>query len=380
VTILEGDLSQPVLGLEKNPAALFRRFLDCCDEVFHNGADLSFRTDPESRDRVMNSNVGGTTRMLELLKRFRHPVKAFNFVSTAYVHGKWGGSSFREDDRPTDWQNPYEQSKWKSESLVAESGLPFRVFRPSVIVKEPEATTISRDGMYMIADSLARGCQMFRKRAGDAELALEIMAATNAAQNFVLRRDVVDMFMKLRALPCTLGKKFNTVSPSNTSLTHMFDAMAETLGFSYRLVDAVVTRDPISHMFKRTVIPSYGGYLFNACPTLDQSNVRAALGDRYVDHELTTIDAGWMKILFRDYFSGITQGEPAPKRPRPRGSQVVVEEPEAEPAEMVAPLNARGWETVVRVRFLGVENARGGNVHVWRVRSFKKELSHPQVE
>lgn len=382
ITILEGDLGQPVLGLEKNPAqaGLFRQLLNCCDEVIHNGADLSFRTDAESRERVMNSNVGGTTRLLELVRRFRNPLKAFNFTSTAYVHGKWSGDVFPENGRPTEWQNPYEESKWLAESLVVESGPPFRVFRPSVIVKEPEASTISRDGVYMIADSLARGCQLFRKRAGDVDLELEIMSAPHAAQNFVLRRDVVDVIMKLRALPGTMNRQFNTVSPTNTSLVFMWDAIAECLRFRYRLVEAVVTRDPISHMFKRTVVPSYGGYIFHACPRLDQGNVRAALGDDYVDRQLTTIDAEWMKILFRDYFSGIIQGEAAPKRPR-RGAltgaeTAVTPETGAEeiaPVESETPLKAPGWETVVRVRFLGVEpTIHGGTVHLWRVRQFRK--------
>ena len=385
ITILEGDLSQPVLGLEKNPAQaeLFRQLLDCCDEVIHNGADLSFRTDDESRARVMNSNVGGTRRLLELVGRFRNPLKAFNFTSTAYVHGKWSGDVFLENDCPNAWQNPYEESKWLSELLVVESGLPFRVFRPSVIVKEPEATTTSGDGIYMIADSLSLGCQLFRQRAPDVDLALEIMAAPHAAQNFVLRRDVVDMIMKLRALPGTMNQRFNIVSPRNTTLVHMWDALAECLGFTYRLVDALVTQDPVSHMFKRRVVPSYGGYIFHACPALDQTNVRAALGDDYVDKQLTTIDAEWMKILFKDYFSEVLHEQAPPARPRADASQRPDEPAEsvAVPIEAEAPLKAPGWETVVRVRFLGVEpTIHGGLVHLWRVRHYAKHDGPQEAE
>lgn len=362
VTILEGELGQPLLGIDQTrdteAATRFRRLLDSCDEVFHNAADLSFRDDAESRERVMNTNVGGTARLLDVVKRFRRPLKAFNFTSTAYVHGTWPADRvFREDDRPTEWRNAYERSKWQAEALVVESGLPFRIFRPSIIVTEPEAAILSHDGMYMIGDALAKGRDLYRRRFPDGRLSLEIIAAPDSAQNFVLRRDVVDMIMRLRAAPGAVNRAFHVVTASNTRLEHMFDAIAEALGFSYTFVDRVVTRNPMSHLFKRTVLPAYEGYLFNACPVLDQTNVRSALGNDYVDGTTTSIDAAWMKKLFKDYFArrGVVEG-PTPEVVAP-----------GKPSQAVAAL-VEGWDNVVRVQLLGEYRTAERRMNLWRVR------------
>jgi nucleoside-diphosphate-sugar epimerase len=362
VTILEGDLSQPLLGIDRatDPASTARseRFFAYCDEVFHNAADLSFRNDTESRERVLDTNVGGTARLLDLVGRFRRPLKAFNLTSTAYVHGSWpAGRVFREDDQPTEWRNAYEQSKWQAEALVAESGLPFRIFRPSIIVTEPGASILSHDGMYMIGDALAKGRDLYRRRFPDGHLTLEIMAARDSAQNFVLRRDVVDMIMKLRAMPATLNRRFHAVTATNTRLEDMFDAMAYVLGFSYTFVDTVITRNPMSHLFKRTVLPAYEGYLFNECPVLDQANVRSALGNDYVDRMVTKIDAAWMKTLFSDYFvrRGVT--------PQPMPDVAIPGTKDRAVAALV-----EGWANVVRVQLLGEYRAANRRTQLWRVR------------
>ena len=371
VTIVEGDLGQPLLGLEhtanQTAAATFQRLIDCCDEVFHNAAELSFRSDAEGRERIIDVNVGGTARLLDLVKRCRQPLKAFNFTSTAYVHGAWPADRvFREDDQPTVWRNAYEQSKWQAETLVAESGLPFRIFRPSIIVTEPEATVLSYDGMYLIGDALAKGRDLYRRRFPDGHLSLEIMAATDSAPNFVLRRDVADLIMKLRAAPAAMNRRFHVVTASNTRLEHMFDALAHVLGFSYTFVDKVTTRNPMSHLFKRTVLSAYEGYLFNACPVIDQSNVCSVLGEDYVNQTMTRIDAGWMKTLFRDYFARRgAVAKPAAAAPVPGA-----------PDQTVAAL-VEDWGNVVRVQLVGEYRAANRRTHLWRVRVPARTTNRP---
>jgi hypothetical protein len=134
----------------------------------------------------------------------------------------------------------------------------------------------------------------------------------------------------------------------------MFDAAAEALGLSYAFVDSVHTRNPMSHLFKRTVLPAYEAYLFNTCPPLDQTNVRAALGDEYVDRKVTTIDAAWMRRLFDDYFMrrGITSGRTLEAPTRRKTNEARVD----------------GWGNAVRVHLLGKYRAGDGRAQLWRVR------------
>src|SRR5689334_11787667 len=64
LSVLEGDISQPRLGLSK---ADFNRVVSSTDEVWHCAASLSFL--PEDRDEIFKMNVGGTRNVLEVVER-----------------------------------------------------------------------------------------------------------------------------------------------------------------------------------------------------------------------------------------------------------------------------------------------------------------------
>lgn len=101
------------------------------DLVIHCAASVAFDL-PLAEQRAIN--VDGTRALLDAaavlprLERVMH-------VSTAYVAGTHVGVFGPDDlDRGQGFRNTYEQTKLEAEFAVRESGLPFQVVRPSIIV------------------------------------------------------------------------------------------------------------------------------------------------------------------------------------------------------------------------------------------------------
>ena len=127
-------------------------------EVIHGAANLSFRE--EDREAVIEANVRGTSNVLASINCHKG-VRAFNYVSTAYVAGTREGF-IRETASPaTTFNNAYEESKSLAESLVrkatAEMGVESRVFRPSIIIGHTKTLlSSSSSGLYKVVEMLYR--------------------------------------------------------------------------------------------------------------------------------------------------------------------------------------------------------------------------------
>jgi nucleoside-diphosphate-sugar epimerase len=116
-------------------------------EVWHSAASLRFKQG--QRSKVLEQNVEGTRRMLELSTRAGAPV--FNHVSTAYVAGKRSGLIPEEAAHdPGVAHNAYEESKIRAEALVdGWRGMRTRILRPSIVVGHTRTfAAISNAGLY----------------------------------------------------------------------------------------------------------------------------------------------------------------------------------------------------------------------------------------
>ena len=116
-------------------------------EVWHSAASLRFKQ--EQRDKIVEQNVEGTRRMLQLSTDIG--ASAFNYISTAYVAGKRSGLVLEEPARdPSVAHNAYEESKILAEVLVDEwEGLRTRIMRPSIVVGNTRTfAAISNTGLY----------------------------------------------------------------------------------------------------------------------------------------------------------------------------------------------------------------------------------------
>lgn len=129
ITVVRGDVTRPLMGLDPDPQ----------DVVIHCAAHLDFDA-PEVELHAVN--VAGTQNAIDYARaagaRFLH-------VSTAYVCGD-GDGVISETPVPegTRFTNRYEASKAAGEQVVAASGLPFAIARPSIVLGD-SATGRIRD-------------------------------------------------------------------------------------------------------------------------------------------------------------------------------------------------------------------------------------------
>jgi nucleoside-diphosphate-sugar epimerase len=126
--IIRGDIDLPGLGLSTEDLA----DLSGVTEVWHVAASTSF--DDRDRSAIFHTNVGGTSHVLSVAQKLPQLAR-FYYVSTAYVAGTAGGLILEDElPAPSGFRNAYEESKWTAEKAVRESGLPFIILRPSIVM------------------------------------------------------------------------------------------------------------------------------------------------------------------------------------------------------------------------------------------------------
>lgn len=129
--VLEGDITQPGLGLTAAAAAWTARNVD---ELVHSAASLAFQM-RDSDGEPWNSNVNGTANVLGLCRDLG--IRRLHHVSSAYVCGTRRGRILETElDVGQTPGNDYERSKIESEKAAVSA--PFldvcTVHRPSIIV------------------------------------------------------------------------------------------------------------------------------------------------------------------------------------------------------------------------------------------------------
>ncbi len=181
-TCVEGDLARDDLGWD---AGRTTAMLDH-DIVVHCAADTALAGGEGQRDL----NVGGTRRLLRWLARSARP-PALVHVSTAYVCGARSGPIEEVAAMPADtFNNGYEASKAEAEALVAASGLPHAIARPSIVVGRWRDGAISRfDGFYNLLRLAGDG--RLRELPGEPDATLDLVPIDHVAGGLV---DIVERF------------------------------------------------------------------------------------------------------------------------------------------------------------------------------------------
>ncbi|WP_405160283.1 SDR family oxidoreductase [Nocardia sp. NBC_01499] len=145
--VVHGDLAQPRLGLTE---AEWHELAERTDVIVHSGA---LTTWGQPRDRYQNINIDGTERVLEFAHRAGAPV---HYLSTCFVH-----AIERTDLRDVAQDNvvrPYIWSKLESERMIAASGVPYSIFRPTNLVGDSMTGASSRRQIVQVmSEFICRG-------------------------------------------------------------------------------------------------------------------------------------------------------------------------------------------------------------------------------
>jgi thioester reductase-like protein len=152
VRAMAGDVTAPGLGLSRRDRA---EITASADRIVHCAAAVGF--DQPLAD-ALAVNALGTQRVLELANDLETLDRVVH-VSTAYVSGEHDGV-FREADLSLGqrFRNTYEQSKHLGERLIAGSGLPAVIARPSIVVGDgATGWTPAFSALYLPLRAYARG-------------------------------------------------------------------------------------------------------------------------------------------------------------------------------------------------------------------------------
>jgi nucleoside-diphosphate-sugar epimerase len=323
IRVLEGDLGYCIdskgndtsayLGLDnpdyKSNYESFLEMVEVVDEVFHNGSYLSLSSNKYERQKCMDINLMGTQRLLNLIGIFKKDLKALYYTSTAFVHGViTEPEEFYEDDAfPTKWLNPYEESKWKAELLIRNSGYPFRIFRPAVILKEPGSWKTTTHTIYGISSLLEVGYRALKHKNRSKPIRVLAEGKSDSCHSFMLRDNLVDMIFDIMESNHSMNHVYNTINPEYTTIRDVLYAILHNLNpaVTFEYIPSIkkdYKLNPIEKIIKNKISPLFEGYLFKKSPKYRMDNVIAALGKEYLTNRITRIDRQTLIEIIREYF------------------------------------------------------------------------------
>jgi nucleoside-diphosphate-sugar epimerase len=307
VRFIPVELGQDDLGLSSADRAVL---LDQANEIWHMAACTTF---DEKRDaELFEVNVGGTNRLLDLARKARN-LENFYFTSTAYVVGI-DRKAGPEDELPavTKFNNTYEATKWQAEKQVRDSGLPFTIFRPSIIMERSDGRCEGESrmmygyllGLYSGLSKYfrAKGIRL-RDHLGNGhvlECDFRVAGHKSVTKNFVCVDDVVNTMMAIVASPiCHRGRTYNLTSADPVSTWQMREAVEGAL--RVRGIQLVGDTVPDASAAEDLVIRqtrTFSQYVKHSDPDWPTTNTDAAIHNR---HERVGMSSELFAFLLRSF-------------------------------------------------------------------------------
>lgn len=256
---------------------------------FHCAADVNFGKDLEGR--TLRTNFEGTRKMLELAKRLN--VKSFHYVSTSYVCGKHKGVVPEDDLVAKEFNNPYEMSKFMAEQLVRNFGIPFTIYRPSIVVGRSLDGKIRKPlAFYRVLEFMAklkkhRCAKMKISPLNKVSLNIRLKAFPSDKIYFVpidyVQKCIVELFLNIPVL----NKTYHLTGNSPVSTKMISDAVGGALGIEGVTVQAEVPNPTPDEKVVQKFLADFLPY-FSSQGVFDVKNTREALGCPSVDWIMDT--------------------------------------------------------------------------------------------
>lgn len=317
VSVVEGDVTSIVPEeLAKDPA------MQGVNIVFHCAADVNLGKDPTGK--VFRINYHGTENMVALAKLLN--VKEFHYVGTAYIAGKLQGTAIEDNPIDSGFNNPYEESKYKAEFLVRNSGIPFSVYRPAIVTGRRSDGRIRKPlAFYRILEFLGKiKSHQCAKRGIDpaswVPMGINFSTVPSEHVYFVPIDYVQEAITALFQKPVT-NTAYHITGDSPVTTLQIEESICSVL----RLDDMSVGLEKGSEHQNTELMSRFIGDLFpyfSSDIVFDQSNVRKALGDKVLDWEygLKGLDT-LIRSFYKDYFPNVEwlqklANEPADRKPR----------------------------------------------------------------
>ena len=302
ISVVEGD----VTSIEPETLAKDEA-LKGVNIIFHCAADVNLGKDPTGK--VFRINYHGTENMVALAKLLN--VKEFHYVGTAYIAGKLQGTAIEDNPIDSGFNNPYEESKFKAEFLVRNSGIPFSVYRPAIVTGRRSDGRIRKPlAFYRILEFLGKikSHQCSKRGLNPADwMPLGINFATVPSEHvyFVPIDYVQEAITALFQKPVT-NSAYHITGDSPVTTQQIRDSICRTLRLDnvYVGMDNPGAETPNSDLMSRFIGDLFP--YFSSDIVFDQSNVRKVLGDKVLDWEygLKGLDT-LIRSFYIDYFPNV---------------------------------------------------------------------------
>ena len=249
------------------------------DVFFHCAADVNLGKDPQGKTYA--TNFGGTQAALALAKRVNVPT--FHYVSTAYVAGKSVGRVMEDSMPATDFNNSYERSKFDAEKLVRESGFPYTIYRPSIVVGRLSDGVIRKPlAFYRLLEFLGQVKRVGCSKAGLPpngvfKMSLRLEAGKTDKVYFV-PIDYVQKAISTLFLKPVVNKTYHITGESPVSTQDIETAVCEALQTTGLCVMQKVENPTKQEQLVQRMVSDLMPY-FASEIIFDNTNVRADLGD-----------------------------------------------------------------------------------------------------
>ena len=224
--LVEGDISQPGLGLSAENAQLAR---EQTTRAFHLAAVYDLAVE---RELAMRVNVGGTRNVLDFARSMPY-LRHFHHVSTCYVAGKREGVILETELRhDAGYRNFYEESKYLAEMEVdsVKNVLPITIHRPAVVCGDSQTgETAKYDGVYYLIHYLLKWPGV---------LSLINIGNHKVSLNLVPVDFVVDAMAALAFDQRAIGKTVQLADPAPLTTNQLFNAITRSINGGHSRITA----------------------------------------------------------------------------------------------------------------------------------------------
>jgi len=296
ITVIKRNIASPISSSKIDS-------LEGVDVIFHCAADVNLGKDPYGKTYI--NNYQGTKNMIKTAKKLG--VKQYHQVSTAYVAGKEPGVVYEDGARENaTFNNSYEKSKYNAERLVRESGLPYTIYRPSIIVGNLKDGKIRKPlAFYRILEFFAKMKKQQCAKQGikpsdPITLPMRLEAHDSKKIYFVpidyVQKSITDLFF----FPPT-NKTYHITGRNPGSLADI-STISSTL---LKLAGTEVVEKAKHLTIKEKLVKKFLGDLmpyFSTEITFDTTNVVEALGEEELDWK---VDYDALYIIIKEYFNNM---------------------------------------------------------------------------
>lgn len=204
--IIEGNVCSRSLGLSD----LETKLLEEINEIWHFAGNVNLGT-----DHACKTNTNGIKNIIEYAKKCKDFTRLVH-ISTAYVCGDRKGNVYENElDVGQGFKNYYERSKMLAEQEVIDSGLPYIIFRPSVVYDVDSLNLIPWQAVKIVNEQSGLPIRII----GDEEKSLNIISITEAIN-----------LMREKILLNDLGRVYHITADINTSMGELRDIVCDRLG------------------------------------------------------------------------------------------------------------------------------------------------------